>query len=335
MVEHPRSKFGLENHGILNPGAVYWNTSTPGLYEQAIRRREGHMAHLGPLVVRTGQHTGRSPRDKFIVNEAGSSDKVAWGKVNQPISQAQWEMLHRRLRSYLQGRDLFVQDCYAGADKKYRLPIRIVTEHAWTALFSRNLFIHSHSFDELVQHTPEFTVIQAPNFYAIPAEDGTRSEVFICINFAERMVIIGGTQYAGEIKKSIFSVLNYLLPQRGVLPMHCSANYGDQGDVALFFGLSGTGKTTLSTDPQRTLVGDDEHGWSDNGIFNFEGGCYAKTIRLSPTAEPDIYEAFSSFAQDENQFELNFDDPDEQTSNFETCSTTQIPANCCSCGRHP
>ncbi len=295
MVEQAQSNYGLENHGILNPGAVYWNTSTPGLYEQAVRRREGHLAHLGPLVVRTGQHTGRSPRDKFIVNESSSSDRVAWGKVNQPMSQAQWNMLHRRLRSYLQGRDLFVQDCYAGADKAYRLPIRIITEHAWAALFARNLFIHSHRFDELENHTPEFTVIQAPNFYANPEEDGTRSEVFICLNFAERMVIIGGTQYAGEIKKSIFSVLNYLLPLQGVLPMHCSANYGDQGDVALFFGLSGTGKTTLSSDPQRTLVGDDEHGWSDNGVFNFEGGCYAKTIRLSPTAEPDIYEATRRF----------------------------------------
>lgn len=295
MVEQPQSIYGLENHGIRNPGTVYWNTSTPGLYEQAIRRREGRPAHLGPLVVRTGQHTGRSPRDKFIVEEASSSDKVAWGKVNQPMSQEHWRMLHRRLRSYLQGRDLFVQDGYAGADKAYRLPIRVITEHAWTALFSRNLFIHSHRFDELENHTPEFTVIQAPNFFAVPEEDGTRSEVFICLNFAEKMVIIGGTQYAGEIKKSIFSVMNYLMPQQGVLPMHCSANYGDQGDVALFFGLSGTGKTTLSTDPQRTLVGDDEHGWSDNGIFNFEGGCYAKTIRLSPSAEPDIYEATRRF----------------------------------------
>lgn len=295
MVEYPQSSYGLEHHGIRNPGEVYWNLSTPGLYEQAIRRREGHMAHLGPLVVRTGQHTGRSPRDKFIVNEPGCSNRVAWGKVNQPMSEEQWRLLHRRLRSYLQGRDLFVQDCYAGADREFRLPIRVITEHAWTALFARNMFIHSHRFDELEAHVPQFTVIQAPNFYAIPEEDGTRSEVFIVINFAERMVIIGGTQYAGEIKKSIFSVLNYLLPLQGVLPMHCSANYGPGGDVALFFGLSGTGKTTLSTDPQRTLVGDDEHGWSDKGVFNFEGGCYAKTIRLSPTAEPDIYEATRRF----------------------------------------
>lgn len=295
MIEHPQSHYGLEHHGIRNPGSVYWNLSTPGLYEQAIRRREGHMAHLGPLVVRTGQHTGRSPRDKFVVEEPTSTARIAWGKVNQPMSGEHWRLLQRRLRSYLQGRDLFVQDCYAGADPEYRLPVRVITEHAWTALFARNLFIHSHSAHELANHVPEFTVIQAPNFFAIPEEDGTRSEVFIVINFAERMVIIGGTQYAGEIKKSIFSVLNYLLPLRYVLPMHCSANYGPDGDVALFFGLSGTGKTTLSTDPLRTLVGDDEHGWSDNGIFNFEGGCYAKTIRLSPSAEPDIYEATRRF----------------------------------------
>jgi phosphoenolpyruvate carboxykinase (ATP) len=188
-----------------------------------------------------------------------------------------------------------VQDCYAGADPEHQLAIRVITEHAWTALFARNLFIHSHDAEELENHTPEFTVIQAPNFFAIPEEDGTRSEVFVVINFAERMVIIGGTQYAGEIKKSIFTVLNYLLPLQGVLPMHCSANFGPAGDVALFFGLSGTGKTTLSTDPQRTLVGDDEHGWTETGIFNFEGGCYAKTIRLSPSAEPGIYEATRRF----------------------------------------
>lgn len=295
MVEYPQSKFGLENHGIRNPGTVYWNTSTPGLYEQAIRRREGHMAHLGALVVRTGQHTGRSPRDKFVVDEPSSTAQVAWGKINQPMSEEHWRLLNRRLRSYLQGRDLYVQDCYAGADPTYRLPIRVITENAWSALFARNLFIHSHDFEELENHIPQFTVIQAPNFFASPDEDGTRSEVFVVINFAEKTVIIGGTQYAGEIKKSIFTVLNYLLPQRGVLPMHCSANYGAAGDVALFFGLSGTGKTTLSTDRDRTLVGDDEHGWSDHGVFNFEGGCYAKTIRLSPSAEPEIYEATRRF----------------------------------------
>lgn len=295
MSDHPHSQYGLEHHGIHNPGNVYWNLSTPALYEEAIRRREGRLAHLGPLVVRTGSHTGRSPRDKFVVDEPTSRDRVAWGKVNQPLSQEGFRTLHRRLMAYLQGRDLFIQDCYAGADKEYRLPVRIITEHAWTSLFARNMFIQLHDDDEMGRHVPEFTVIQAPNFHAIPEEDGTRSEVFIAVNFAEKMVIIGGTQYAGEIKKSIFSVLNYLLPLRNVLPMHCSANYGHDGAVALFFGLSGTGKTTLSTDPQRTLIGDDEHGWSDNGVFNFEGGCYAKTIRLSPTAEPDIYEATRRF----------------------------------------
>ena len=295
MDDIPQSSYGLNNHAIYHPAHVYWNLATPNLYEQAIKRREGHLAHLGPLVVRTGQHTGRSPRDKYIVDEPSSSDKIAWGKVNQPMRPEHFRSLHRRLTAYLAGRDLFVQDCYAGADRDYRLPIRIITENAWTSLFARNLFIQVRNPEDLADHVPEFTVIQAPNFFSLPEEDGTRSEVFIAVNFAEKLVIIGGTHYAGEIKKSIFSVMNFLMPLRNVLPMHCSANYGYHGDVALFFGLSGTGKTTLSTDPQRTLIGDDEHGWSDNGVFNFEGGCYAKTIRLSPTAEPDIYEATRRF----------------------------------------
>jgi phosphoenolpyruvate carboxykinase (ATP) len=279
----------LEQHGIQNVNAVYWNLPTPFLYEEAIRRHEGRMAHLGPLVVRTGQHTGRAPNDKFIVRETASRDRVWWGKVNQPLEPPQFAMLHRRLLAYLQGRDLFVQDCFAGADPRFRLPIRVITATAWHSLFARNLFIQASS-EQLVEHVPEFTVIHAPGFHAIPDMDGTRSNVFIALNFEEKLVLIGGTQYAGEIKKSIFTVLNYLLPQSGVLSMHCSANSGPRGEVALFFGLSGTGKTTLSTDPERTLIGDDEHGWSDHGVFNFEGGCYAKVIGLSPTAEPEIYE---------------------------------------------
>jgi len=283
-----QSTYGLENHGIKIVNAVYWNLSTPLLYEEAIRRREGRMAHLGPLVVRTGQYTGRAPKDKFIVQDAGSFDKVWWGSVNAPMEEPKYEALKRRLLAYWQGRDLFVQDCYVGADPNYRLPIRVVTETAWHNLFARNMFIQE-SAAELAAHVPEFTVLHAPNFHAIPEDDGTRSEVFIVVNLSKKTVLIGGTQYAGEIKKSIFSVMNYLLPQRHVLSMHCSANVGDKGDVAIFFGLSGTGKTTLSADPARTLIGDDEHGWSDEGVFNFEGGCYAKVVRLSPEGEPEIY----------------------------------------------
>lgn len=279
-----QGQYGLENHGIHNINAVHWNLSTPRLYEEAICRREGRLAHLGPLLVRTGQHTGRSPNDKFIVREPSSADKVWWGKVNRAIEPAQFETLHRRLLAYLQGKDLFVQDCFAGADPQYRLPIRVITETAWHSLFARDMFIQAKP-EELATHVPEFTVLNAPSFHADPEVNGTRSELFIVIHFGQKLVLIGGTQYAGEIKKSIFTVLNYLLPQQHVLSMHCSANIGPEGDVAIFFGLSGTGKTTLSADPSRTLIGDDEHGWSNQGVFNFEGGCYAKVIRLSPQAE--------------------------------------------------
>jgi phosphoenolpyruvate carboxykinase (ATP) len=282
------SAYGLDQHGLRNVNAVYWNLSTSLLYEEAIRRREGRLVHLGPLVVRTGQHTGRSPNDKFVVREPGSEGNVWWGKVNQPMPAEKFELLKKRMLAYLQGKDLFVQDCYAGADPAYQLPIRIICEMAWHALFARNMFIQARP-EELAGHAPQFTVIDAPHFHADPETDGTRSEVFIALNFAQKLVLIGGTQYAGEIKKSIFTVMNYLLPLQGVLSMHCSANVGPEGDTAVFFGLSGTGKTTLSADPSRTLIGDDEHGWSDRGVFNFEGGCYAKVIRLSPTAEPEIY----------------------------------------------
>lgn len=290
----PHSQYGLENHGIRNVNTIYWNLSTPLLYEEAIRRREARLAHLGPLVVRTGQHTGRAPNDKFIVKEPSSADKVWWGKINKPIAPEQFEILKKRLLAYLQGKDLFVQDCFAGADPQYRLPIRVITETAWHSLFARDMFIRATP-EELAAHQPQFTVINAPNFHADPEIDGTRSEVFIALNFAQKTVLIGGTQYAGEIKKSIFTVLNYLLPQQRVLSMHCSANIGSSGETAIFFGLSGTGKTTLSADPTRTLIGDDEHGWSDRGVFNFEGGCYAKVIRLSPTAEPEIYDTTRRF----------------------------------------
>lgn len=289
-----QSHYGLEHHGIQNVNSVYWNLSTGLLYEEAIRRREARLAHLGPLVVRTGEYTGRSPDDKFIVREPSSADKIWWGKVNRAMEQDHFDMLYRRLLAYLQGKDLFVQDAFVCADPNYRLPIRVITETAWHSLFSRNLFIQPKP-DELLDHVPQFTVINAPNFHALPEVDGTRTEVFIVLNFGARLVLIGGSQYAGEIKKAVFTLMNYLLPQQDVLSMHCSANIGPKGDVAIFFGLSGTGKTTLSADPKRKLIGDDEHGWSDLGVFNFEGGCYAKVIHLSRTAEPEIYETTRRF----------------------------------------
>jgi phosphoenolpyruvate carboxykinase (ATP) len=264
------------------------------LYEDVIRRGEGNVAHLGPIVVRTGLHTGRAARDKFIVEEPQSRDNVWWGKVNKAFTLGHFELLFRRLQAYLQGRDLFVQDCFAGHDPKYRLPIRVITETAWHSMFARNMFIQAEDY-ELVEHVPEFTVLHVPNFQAIPEIDGTNSEAFIILNISRKLVMIGGTSYAGEIKKSVFTVMNYLLPQNNVLSMHCSANIGANEDVALFFGLSGTGKTTLSADPDRKLIGDDEHGWSDAGIFNFEGGCYAKVIKLSAESEPEIYSTTRRF----------------------------------------
>ena len=283
------SVFGLENHGLTRLHRVYWNLTEPALYEEAIFRREGKLSHLGPLVVSTGKHTARAAADKFIVREHTTEDKVWWGEYNRPFTTENFNSLLARLAGYLQGRDVFVQDCYAGADPDYRLPVRIITENAWHSLFARTMFLKPANIDAYKRHVPEFTIICAPSFQASPMIDGTRTETFIVANFAQRMAIIGGTSYAGEIKKTIFTVLNFLLPLEDVLSMHCSANVGADGDVALFFGLSGTGKTTLSADPARRLIGDDEHGWSDNGVFNFEDGCYAKVIRLSPTAEPQIY----------------------------------------------
>jgi phosphoenolpyruvate carboxykinase (ATP) len=291
-----KSEFGLSAHGIRNANTIWWNLSTPALYEHAVQRHEGLVAHLGPLVVRTGQYTGRSPKDRYIVEEPSSRDKVAWGKVNHPFDSTAYEVLRARLTAYLQGRDLFVQDCYAGADPQHRVPIRVVNEHAWANLFARNMFIQEHDPKKLMSHVPEYTILHAPGFQAVPEEDGTNSEAFIVLHLGRREVIIGGSAYAGEIKKSMFSIMNFILPLKGVLPMHCSANYGkDRDDVALFFGLSGTGKTTLSADATRTLIGDDEHGWGDEGVFNFEGGCYAKVIRLSPEGEPEIYQTTRRF----------------------------------------
>lgn len=289
-----RSHWGLEQQGISHTGRQFWNLSTPALYEESIRRREGLLSDHGAFVVQTGQHTGRSPQDKVVVREHSSADEIWWGKVNRPMSEHRFEILRGRMMAYLQGRDLFIQDCYAGADPAYRLSIRVITEYAWHSTFVRNLFIQPPA-ENLTTFVPDYTIISLPNFYADPELDGTRSEVVIALDFAEKLVLIGGTSYAGEIKKSVFTILNYLLPHHHVLSMHCSANVGKAGDTALFFGLSGTGKTTLSADPDRMLIGDDEHGWSDRGIFNFEGGCYAKLIRLSPEAEPQIYSTTRRF----------------------------------------
>ncbi len=280
----------LAEHGIHNVNSVHWNLSTPRLVEQALRRNEGHLAANGALVVRTGQYTGRSPTDRFIVEDDITRNSVDWGEVNRAMSPEYFERLHRKIGSYLEGRDVFVQDCYAGADPVYTLPIRAVTELAWHSLFAHQLFVRADA-DAATDHRPEFTIIYAPGLHADPSCDGTRSEAFVVLNFTKKLVLIGGTRYAGEMKKSVFSLLNYLLPERKVFPMHCSANVGEGGDVALFFGLSGTGKTTLSADPERRLIGDDEHGWSDTGVFNFEGGCYAKCIRLSYEKEPQIWNA--------------------------------------------
>ena len=296
MREHGtrRSHFGLQQHGIVNVNDVYWNLSTPALYEEAVRRREGLVAHLGPLVVRTGHHTGRSPNDKFIVREPSSQDNIWWGNVNRPFAPDRFENLSARLLAYLQMKDVFVQDCFAGADPNYQIPIRVITESAWHSLFARNLFIQAKP-EQYADFKPEFTIINTPRFHAVPSMDSTNSEVYVIVHFGRKLVIVGGSSYAGEIKKSVFTILNYLLPLERVLSMHCSANVGEHDDVALFFGLSGTGKTTLSADARRRLIGDDEHGWSDRGIFNFEGGCYAKVIRLSAEAEPEIYETTRRF----------------------------------------
>ncbi|MEZ5330589.1 MAG: phosphoenolpyruvate carboxykinase (ATP) [Thermoanaerobaculia bacterium] len=290
------SRFGLERSGIERALTVYWNLPPEQLYEHAIRRGEAVIAGGGPLVAHTGSHTGRSPNDKFVVRSGESAEQVAWGSINRPIESERFDALRRRVFDYLEKSDLWVFDGYAGADPEYRLRVRVINERAWHNLFARNMFVREGDGSVLAAFEPEFTVISAPGFVAEPGRDGTRSGTFILLDLEQRQVLIGGTEYAGEIKKSIFTVMNYMLPRRGVLSMHCSANYGaDRDDVALFFGLSGTGKTTLSADPGRTLIGDDEHGWSDSGVFNIEGGCYAKVIRLSAEGEPDIYATTRTF----------------------------------------
>ena len=286
---------GLEAVGIERSGRVHWNLSAAALYEEALRRGEGMLAAEGPLVCRTGQHTGRSPNDKFVVREPSSEAHVQWGPVNRPIEPDKFDALHLDVVAHLADKELYVLDAWAGADPAYRMPIRVINEYAWHNLFARNMFIPETDGARQAGHDPQFTVITAPDFKANPARHGTRSDVAILVHFGKKLVVIVGTSYAGETKKSIFSVLNYTLPMQGVLSMHCSANIGAAGDTALFFGLSGTGKTTLSSDPDRRLIGDDEHGWSDRGVFNFEGGCYAKVIKLSAEAEPQIYATTQRF----------------------------------------
>jgi phosphoenolpyruvate carboxykinase (ATP) len=290
-----KGKTGLEQQGLAPRGTLHWNLVAPELIQAAVRRDEGTLADMGPFVGITTPHTGRSPKDKFIVKEPGSERDVWWGKINQPFEPANFDKLLADVQDYLNDQsELFVEDLWAGADPKYRLSVRFVSPNAWQMLFARNMFVRPELSD-LPTFTPDFTVLHTPEFQADPAKHGTRSGTFIIINFDKRIILIGGTRYAGEIKKCIFTVMNYVLPRQGVLSMHCSANIGEKGDTALFFGLSGTGKTTLSADPERYLIGDDEHGWSDEGVFNFEGGCYAKVINLSEEGEPDIYRTTQMF----------------------------------------
>jgi len=308
------TSYELDNYGIKDPARVYWNLNTPELYEEIARRNEGVLSNYGAILVDTGEHTGRAAKDKAIVRESGSEDKVFWGDVNKDFPQEKFNALKERMMAHAKGRELFVQDTFVGADPKYRLPIRVINELSWHSLFARTMFISDSAATE--PHKPEFTIINFPSFQADPQRDGTRSPTFILMDFSQRLVLIGGTSYAGETKKSAFTIMNYLLPQRNVMSMHCSANIGHEGDVAIFFGLSGTGKTTLSADPERRLIGDDEHGWSDDGVFNFEGGCYAKVIKLSAEAEPDIYRTTEMFGTilenvvyDQTTRQIDLDDP--------------------------
>ncbi|HSL44226.1 MAG TPA: phosphoenolpyruvate carboxykinase (ATP) [Anaerolineales bacterium] len=292
-----KADYNLSNHSIGNLRLAYWNLATEALYEEAVFRGEGVTSIGGPFIAHTGKHTARSANDKFVVRHSDSENNIWWGNYNRPFTTEKFDAMFDRLLGYLQGRDVFVQDAFAGADEAYRLPVRFVTEHAWHSMFIRNMFILPQSLEEYKRFVPEFTIIGVPGFKAAPSIDNTNSETFIVLNFEKKLAIIGNTAYAGELKKSVFTLMNYLLPLEGILSMHCSANVNpeDPNDVALFFGLSGTGKTTLSADPTRRLIGDDEHGWSDNGVFNFEGGCYAKVIGLSESAEPEIYATTKRF----------------------------------------
>lgn len=285
---------GLDTHGITAAGAVHWNLPPAVLYEHTLAAGTGRLAEGGALVVSTGAHTGRQPKDRFVVREPGSDDRIWWGDVNMAISEEHAAGLRTRLTDRLSGTDVYVIDAYAGADPANRLAVRLVSESAWHSLFAQTMFIRPTD-DELETFVPEALILHAPSVDADPATDGTRKGNFVVLHPTRKEILIGGTYYGGEIKKSIFSLMNDLLPTRGILSMHCSANVGHDGKVAIFFGLSGTGKTTLSTDAERPLIGDDEHGWGDDGVFNIEGGCYAKVIKLSPTAEPEIYATTRTF----------------------------------------
>lgn len=286
--KQPKSSVGLDYLGFPKTPEAYWNLTPPELYELALSNGEASLTDNMAIRILTGKYTGRSPNDKFIVDEPTVHDDIDWGEVNQPISEEVFDGLHKKMISYLQQKQLYVKDLYAGADPEYRLNVRVVSEVAYHALFAHNMFIRPDD-EQLKNHSPEFSILAAPNFQADPEVDGTRTSTFILCNFEKKLILIGGTLYSGEVKKGIFSVLNYLLPKKGVMAMHCSANMDQKGNTAVFFGLSGTGKTTLSADADKVLIGDDEHGWSENGIFNFEGGCYAKTINLSEEGEPEIY----------------------------------------------
>ncbi len=319
----PKSGFpgphDLKHHGLMELGAEFWNLSPAVLMEHAVRRMEGELAVPGTFVADTGQHTGRSPNDKFVVRNAATESQVEWGSINQPLSEDHFERLYHDLLEHFKGREVYVHDAAASADPEHRLPIRLVTENAWHALFAHHMFLRLTP-PEVETHQPAFTLLHAPGFDADPTVHGTRSKTFIILDFSRNLALIGGTSYAGEVKKTIFTVLNYLLPLRGVVAMHCSANRGRHGDTALYFGLSGTGKTTLSSVPDRDLIGDDEHGWSDEGIFNFEGGCYAKMIRLNVDDEPIIWHATHQFGV---ILENVVVDPRTRVPNFEDESRTE------------
>lgn len=333
----------LEKIGITGLGCVYYNLIEPGLVEQAIRRDEGTLGKGGALLVTTGTHTGRSPQDRYVVRTQSVEDSI-WWENNQPMEVSAFDALHADMLEHMKGRDYFVQDLFGGADPAHRLDVRVITELAWHGLFIRHL-LRRPARHELDSFAAEFTIINCPSFTADPAKHGCRSGTVIAINFDKKMILIGGTAYAGENKKSVFSILNYLLPAKGVMPMHCSANHapGDPSDAAVFFGLSGTGKTTLSADPSRVLIGDDEHGWSDTGTFNFEGGCYAKTINLSAEAEPEIYATTTKFATvienmifDPETKDLDFED-DTLTANMRCAYPLDYISNASetSLGGHP
>ena len=316
----PDETNGLERQGLRPGGQVHWNLVAAELMLAAARRGEGEFADMGPFVAVTAPHTGRSPNDKFVVKESSTEGDIDWGKVNQPYSPEHFDTLLQDVKAYLNGQpELFVQDLRCGADPAHRLSVRYVLPNAWHAAFVRNMFIRPEQ-SELPTFEPNFTVLHAPEFHADPARHGTRTGTFIVLNFAKRMILIGGTRYAGELKKSMFTVMNYFMPKDGVLSMHCSANTGQQGDTALFFGLSGTGKTTLSADPERSLIGDDEHGWAETGVFNFEGGCYAKVINLSAEGEPDIYATTQMFGTILENVVL---DPASRKVKFEDQSITE------------